>query len=76
MVDELLKMYYTLFNMLRWNTTTQIIKVCSIDVYFYSNKIASNNITKLCECSFCCCWHSMLFKNNLRKIFKFHDKIK
>jgi hypothetical protein len=34
MDDDLLKMYYTLCNMLCWNITTQIIKFYSIDVYF------------------------------------------
>ena len=59
MVDELLNMYYTLFNMLPWNTTTQIIKVCSIDVYFffdsylYSIKSHQTTIRNFigCQCS-------------------------
>jgi hypothetical protein len=39
MDDDLLKMYYILFNMLCWNITTQIIKVCCIDVYFFISQI-------------------------------------
>ena len=41
MVDDLLKMYQTVFNMLR------IDVYFLFDSYLYSNKITSNNITKL-----------------------------
>jgi hypothetical protein len=64
MVDELLKMYYTLFNMLRWNTTTWSFYLTFI---FFQYKITSiksdtfNNITQLDRLSIflVCCWHSM-----------------
>jgi len=41
---KLLKTYDTLFNMLRWNTTTQSIRVCSIDVYFLFDSYVHSNI--------------------------------
>jgi hypothetical protein len=48
MDDDLLKLYYTLFNMLCWNTTTQIIKVYSIDVYFLLDRdLKDNEITSI-----------------------------
>ena len=64
MVDELLKMYYTLINMLRWNTTTWSFYLTFI---FFQYKITSiksdtfNNITQLDRLSIflVCCWHSM-----------------
>jgi predicted cation transporter len=44
MVEDLLKAYYTLFNMLRWYSTTLSIKVSSIDAYFLFGSYLYSNI--------------------------------
>ena len=52
-VDDLLSNDYTVFNMLRWNTTTHSIKVCSIDVYLlFDRYLHSNTITSIMSSTF------------------------
>jgi hypothetical protein len=44
MVEDLLKAYYTLFNVLRWNATAKSIMVSSFDVYLLFDSYLYSNI--------------------------------
>jgi hypothetical protein len=73
MVDELLNMYNTLFNMLRWITTTYLTVICFQYTITSIKSDTFNNITKLYRLSIFVlfCWHSMIYITCIWRLNRF-----